>query len=254
MNCKFLFSVISLSVIVSACARPPAPPAASEQPHAHASTAGGGTSCSGAATDCTSCKEGKDCDCSHGTSLGEHATCMKVTTTPPADHSSPDGLAKLKALTSLSAQHALLKKLIGTWKTEVSYWTTPTSKPLVTKGISVARPIFNGRFVEEMFKGTHAGQPYLGKGLTGFDNVSKTYVSSWADSLATDISIFRGTYNEEKKTVVYDADMNCPMTGGPIKVRSTLEFINDKQHIYRSFYLKPNGEEVKQMEITYTRK
>ena len=42
--------------------------------------------------------------------------------------------------------------------------------------------ILDGRFLHQEFNGEMMGSPFIGIGITGYDNGSKQYVSNWMDS------------------------------------------------------------------------
>ena len=112
------------------------------------------------------------------------AGCAPQVATPPASAPAvqtpptPEQMqAAFEAGSRPGPQHANLKKLSGTWATDVKWWMDPNGKPETSKGKSVNIPILGGRFIREDYSGTMMGQQFQGVGMLGYDNISKEYTS-----------------------------------------------------------------------------
>jgi len=161
-------------------------------------------------------------------------------------------MAMMEKLAKPGPNHELLTSMAGQWKTETRAWTGP-GEPTVTRGSATLTPILGGRFVQERFEGTFMDKPFEGFGLTGFDNASQQFISTWCDTLGTTIYLSRGTYDEAARTMRMSMEMDNPMTGERETVRVENHFVSDDRHVF-SMFENREGREVKTMEITYTRK
>lgn len=112
--------------------------------------------------------------------------------------------------------------------------------------------ILDGRVLVEEASADMMGMPFTGYGMTGYDNVSGEYWSTWNDSMTTGISLARGTYDAESHSFAYKGEYNDPITGGPIQSRIVLHYKGDTQVM--EYFETRGGVEAKTMEIVYTRK
>ena len=163
-------------------------------------------------------------------------------------------MAQIKERTTPRAEHKVLEGMAGSWTYETKFWMSPEAQPEASKGSSKNAIILGGRFLKEESEGTWNGEPFLGTGYTGFDNVKGEYVSVWIDSVATGIMHSSGQYDEAKKTFAYNAIGSCPMTGEKDMKMRLETVLTDKNHYTMSGYrMGPDGAEFKGMEIAYTR-
>ena len=51
----------------------------------------------------------------------------------------------------------------------------------------------DGRVMVEQFEGTMMGAPFKGHGMSGYDNVTGKYWSTWNDSMSTGLMVSTGT-------------------------------------------------------------
>lgn len=151
-------------------------------------------------------------------------------------------------------EHNLLKPLLGTWDAKVSYWVDPSQPPMTSEGALTRRAVLGGRFIQEDFNGTFAGQPYTGLGTIGYDRAKKQFVNSWIDSMSTAMMNSTGTYDEASKTFTYTSQETCPITGKPVSMKDVVQILGpDEQKItmYQKYGEEP---ETKMMEIALKRK
>src|SRR5438552_18568322 len=94
--------------------------------------------------------------------------------------------------------HKKLEPLIGEWSYQASFTMAPGSPAMEMAGIGRRRWILDGRFMAEEAK-NEGGQPFEGKGVTGYDNAAKKYTMVWVDSMTTSISIAEGDVDASGK-------------------------------------------------------
>ena len=113
------------------------------------------------------------------------------------------------------------------------------------------RMIMNGRFLEEVITSDFMGQPFKGRGLYGFNNVTGEVQAVWIDDSSTGIYSYSGSINEAGDEMMLEGKFMDPVTKEWKHSRSVMRMSRDKLH-YES-YEKSDGSEWKTMEITATR-
>lgn len=147
--------------------------------------------------------------------------------------------------------HEMLASQAGTWKLTVKFWMEPGGEAQVSEATSVRQMIMGGRYLEEKVDGVSMGQPFQGHGITGYDNVSGEYWSTWIDNMSTGVMMLHGKADDTGK-VTYHGEISDPMTGGATKVKSVWWAEGaDKEHY--EMYMSHGDEMVKSMEITSVR-
>ena len=148
--------------------------------------------------------------------------------------------------------HEMMAKTAGDWKTTIKFWMDPAAEPMVTEGTSKAEMILGGRYLKETSNSTVMGMPMEGMSITGYDNFTKEFTSIWIDNMGTGTTVAKGTYDKETKTITLHGSMVDPMTGKDTKYRQVLNIIDDNHHTFEMF-VDHDGQEVKNMEVDYTR-
>jgi hypothetical protein len=165
-----------------------------------------------------------------------------------------------QAIASPGKAHQLLDPMVGTFEATVKLWMggpgTPSSE---SKGKMTSRWVLGGRFVLQEFEGTMAmpggaDLPFNGIGMLGYDNFRNVYVSTWADSMGTQILVMKGSAGQAGKTLDLYGEMDEPALKvvGRL-VRCATRLIDRDHHVFEMFDLNA-GPDYKVMEIAYTRK
>jgi Protein of unknown function (DUF1579) len=151
--------------------------------------------------------------------------------------------------------HALLQKRVGKWNGDVKHWIEPGGEPMTFKASSEIKPIFDGRyFVEEVEgEGFEPGHTFLGKSLTGYDNIKKKFFWAWVDNMGTGIMNAEGTYDPATKSFKYTYDHPDVLKGKYVKGRSVDRWVDDDTYIGEMYGPDKTGKEYKMMEITFKR-
>lgn len=160
--------------------------------------------------------------------------------------------AMMKAATPGEA-HKHLDVLAGSWDVTVSMWMDPSKPPSVSKATSESKWVLGGRYVEDLVTGDFGGMRFEGRGLTGYDNLRKKYVSSWVDNMGTGISAGVGTYDPDKKTFTFHREEIDPLSGQKVKSRDVMQ-IHGRDKYESTAYKIADGKEVKAMHILAVRK
>ena len=129
------------------------------------------------------------------------------------------------------------------------------SQPMAeAKSTSVITSLMDGRYIQEESTGEMMGMPFHGLGVTGYDNVTKKFVSTWMDNMGTGIMMSEGTADAAGKVITFTGSMADPMTGKLKKYRMVTTVADDDHHVFEMYIKDPAGKEYKSMEITYERK
>ncbi len=158
-----------------------------------------------------------------------------------------------KKLGTPGAPHKLLAGMAGSWATKTKGWMDPSKPPMESAGTCEQKMILGGRFLQQEYNGEMMGSPFAGIGVTGYDNHTKKYVSTWMDSMGTGIYLFEGTASADGKTITQESHYDDPFRG-PMTWRSVTKIVDKNTHVFEMYGIDKNGKEEKMMEITYTRK
>jgi hypothetical protein len=166
----------------------------------------------------------------------------------------------LKAQDSKSNNEGPLKVLSiqeGVWDADI---TTSVPSPdgkveaQKSKGVETNR-MLGGKWLISDFKGEFFGMSFEGHGQNGYDAKKGKYVGTWVDSMATNIAMLDGAYDEKTKTLTFKAETENPADGKPMKMRLETQLNDDGTRTMKE-YVQMDGqtEFVKLMEIKYTKR
>jgi Protein of unknown function (DUF1579) len=170
-------------------------------------------------------------------------------------------MSKMMELANLNENHKLLASLAGSWTYTIQMSMAPGAPPMKSTGIAVRKPLMNGRYftldVTGKMKmpgsdGKLKDFEFKGMSIEGYDNVKQKFVSAWVDNMGTGIMFSEGTYDPSSKSFTYTAEME-PVPGMKTKAREVIKVVDKDHHIFE-WYEDRGGQEVKTMEINYTRK
>jgi hypothetical protein len=161
--------------------------------------------------------------------------------------------AYLKAGTP-GAPHQALASWAGTYDLRIKSWHEPGGPAMEDAGTATRSMALGGRVLLEELESSMMGMPYTGRGMTGFDNVSGTYWSTWTDSMSTGIVVSEGTCDPAGKTCRFTGSWNDPIKKGRVKARMTTRWTSPSTEVFELYAPGKDGKEMKMMEITYTKK
>ena len=171
-------------------------------------------------------------------------------------------MKQMMEMAKLNDNHKLLASLDGTWNYKVRFWMTgdTSSKPEESKGTAVRKSVLGGRFCVMDVTGKMQmpgpdGKPkdfeFKGQGTEGYDNAKQKFVGTWVDNMGTGIMMSEGTYDPATKTFTYTGQVE-PLPGMKQQIREVVK-LTDKDHMDFEWYENRGGQEMKTMEINYTR-
>ena len=149
--------------------------------------------------------------------------------------------------------HKQLASLAGSWTTKTKMWMEPNKPPTESTGSCEQKMLLDGRYLQQECTGEMMGGPFTGIGVTGYDNQTKKYVSTWMDSMGTGIFFMEGTGSPDGKTFTQKGSHADPVQG-QIKHRAVTKIVDNNTEVFEMYAAGKDGKEMKMMEITYTRK
>ncbi len=194
------------------------------------------------------------------TFAAEPTTNESAAASPAGQMNDAEMMKQMMELAKLNENHKLLAQLAGTWNYEVKMWMAPDAPPMMSKGTAVRKPIMDGRYfilnVTGSMKmpgadGKMKDFEFKGMSIEGYDNVQKKFVGTWADNMSTGVMMSTGTYDPATKSFTYNSEMEM-MPGMKTKVREVVKVVDADHHNFE-WYENRGGQEVKTMEINYTR-
>ena len=161
--------------------------------------------------------------------------------------------AAWEAAATPGPEHERLAGMAGEWALTVSMWMQPGAEPVVSQATASRRMILGGRYLEEEVTGEFMGTQFVGRGLSGYDNVTGRHWGTWVDSASTALMESNGTWDEATSSLVMEGSYSDPMTGARVPFRSVLKVVSPDEEVYTSWETR-DGQEVKTMEIVSRRK
>ena len=146
----------------------------------------------------------------------------------------------------------ILAKSEGKWIGDITMWMAPGQPPMQQKGVLENKMILDGRYLQGKNTATMMGMPFEGWGLTGYDNSRKVFFNTWIDNMGTGIIYLEGTWNAEKKSIVFTGKQTDPMSGKEMDTREIFTIVDDN-HNTMEMFVTMGGQEYKSMEIKFTR-
>ena len=150
-------------------------------------------------------------------------------------------------------EHARMAAQEGSWLVTGKMWMGGPDAPAAeTVGTAGFRMILGGRYQLQDYAATVAGMEFQGLAVTGFDNATKKYTTTWMDSLGTGTTTTHGTAGANG-VLEFSGDMTDP-SARTVRMREVLTE-QDADTMVMEMYMA-GGEfkhEVKFMELTYKR-
>lgn len=152
------------------------------------------------------------------------------------------------------APHKSLAATTGTYALQIKSWQEPGGPPLEETGTATRSMALDGRVLVEEMKSQMMGMPFTGRSMTGYDNVTGKYWSTWNDSMSTGLMVSEGTCDASGKSCEFTGTMHDPVKMAPVKTRMTVKWTSPTTEVFEMYGPGRDGKEMKMMEITYTKK
>ena len=152
------------------------------------------------------------------------------------------------------APHQALASTVGTYDLKIKHWQQPNAPAMEETGTATRAMALDGRVLVEQFKSSMMGMPYTGHGMTGFDNVTGKYWSTWSDSMSTGLMVSEGSCDDQGKACTFVGTWNDAIKKAPVKARMTIRRTSPTAEVFELYGPGKDDKEFKMMEITYTKK
>lgn len=148
--------------------------------------------------------------------------------------------AKMIAAMTPGEEHNALASQEGDWTEEITIWMHEGAEPMKNQAKVKIEMILGGRYQQTTHTGEFMGMPFEGVGVTGFDNVSKKYSSTWIDNMSTGVMFSSGKMDLKTKAIQYYGEQADPITGKTTKIREVMTHVSESE-MHLDMYSTPQG-------------
>lgn len=149
--------------------------------------------------------------------------------------------------------HKLFASLAGNWITKTKEWVNSQEPAIESTGSADLKLLLGGRFLQQEITGSMHGKPYSGIWTIAYDNLLKQYVSTWIDTMSTQIFMMSGTASEDGRVIIFTGQ-HAEVGGGYMSHRANWKIIDNNTQEFIMYGVFHGGEEMKMLEVIYTRK
>lgn len=149
--------------------------------------------------------------------------------------------------------HAALAATAGSYDIVIRSWRAPGTPPSEDAGTATRRMILDGHVLVEEMSATLMGQPYSGHEMSGYDNVTGEYWTTWMDNNSTGLMVFRGSCDAANRCSL-SGSWRDPARKASVTARMATRWTSPTTQLFEMFGPGRDGRETKVMEIVYTRK
>ena len=150
--------------------------------------------------------------------------------------------------------HEMLAKSSGMWTEEITMWPAPGAPPMKSTATCMNKMIMGGRYLQGMTRGSFEGMPFEGISTTGYDNAKNVIMSTWIDNMGSGIMYLEGRYDEKNNSVELTGTSVDPITGGDMKIREVLKFVDNDNQVMDMYMTGADGKEYQSLNIKMMRK
>ena len=164
----------------------------------------------------------------------------------------PQFLEDMTAAGMPGDEHMALAKRAGSWRVEGRMWMEPGGEPMPMTATARTEVILGGRYTVEEYKSDFMGQPFEGRLLQGYDNLTEQYWSVWTDNMSTGAWMSYGKKTAEGR-YEYEGTAKDIMTPEGRPTRMVITVARDGGYTMEMFDSRPDGSEFRSMELNYRR-
>jgi hypothetical protein len=161
-----------------------------------------------------------------------------------------------KKYTSPGEKHKHLEYFVGEWESKIKTWPEPGKGPNIRNQEIKVESFFEGRFTKAHIKtdASDIGLILETIVINGYDNFKQECFSITLSKQSTDYYLTSGKWDKAGK-IRTDTNVRTDIfTGKQYRVKAITTIIDQNKYTYEYYRIDPEGNEIKGMEITYTRK
>jgi hypothetical protein len=161
-----------------------------------------------------------------------------------------------KKYTFPGEKHKHIEYFVGEWESVIKSWPVPGKEPKVRTQKIKVESFFDGRFTKAHIKTDASDVGVLLETIVinGYDNYKQEFFSITLSKQRTDYYLTTGQLDKTGKIRTDTAVRTDIFTGEQYRVKAITTIINQDKYTYEYYKIDPEGNEVKRMDITYTRK
>jgi len=149
--------------------------------------------------------------------------------------------------------HKVLLEGVGDWSVVQKYWPAPGAEPMVSYGKSTVHKMLDGQAIMFVYETTGDMGPFKGFGTATWNAITKQYEGTWIDVFSHDgFDNMYGIYNPAHKTMTWHSSWTMP-DGTRFPTRMVEKTESNDRTVSTFYMTTPDGNEIKHMEVTYTR-
>lgn len=152
-----------------------------------------------------------------------------------------------------SDAHKAMAKLAGSWNFTSKMWMDPSQPPMDGSGTSKFEMIYGDRYLQAKVNSSMMGMPFEGTSITGYNNATKKYFTTWIDNMGTGLMTLEGTRDDKSGVITFYGSMFDAMAGKNCTMKQTMKIDSDNKMTMEMYSTVEGGTEKKDMEIVYTR-
>jgi hypothetical protein len=140
-------------------------------------------------------------------------------------------MAAYQAAATPGPAHEKLAAMAGSYTLTAKWWQDPDAPPQVSTSAVMRKMIMDGRYLVEEVEGEMYEQPFTGMGITGYDNTTEQYVTTWLDNMSTGLFVMTGNLDDEGK-LVWWGEYQDPVTKEAMKMKGVTTAVSDTEERY----------------------
>jgi len=149
--------------------------------------------------------------------------------------------------------HKHLEYFVGQWQSEFKTYDDPKKEPLIHRQDISVSMIHGGRQTVAHLKGEAMGQPYDALVITGYSKHKKQFYAIQFNSMITEYFTTTGTLDSTGKIRTETGILEGDPSGEIYRIKAVTTLLDLDHYRYDLYIIQPGGQEVKNMEIFYTR-
>ena len=161
-----------------------------------------------------------------------------------------------KKYTFPGEKHKHIEYFVGEWESIIKSWPEPGKKFGVRTQEIKVESFFDGRFTKAHIKtdASDVGMLLETIVINGYDNYKQEFFSITLSKQRTDFYLATGKLDKTGKIRTDTTVRTDIFTGEEYRVKAITTIINRNKYTYEYYNIDPEGNEIKRMDITYTRK